>query len=380
MPTRRTPAVSAARSLVLGLIVMAVAMAGLSAPASGGVAPSEPQLRTDTEPGGRTFGADTNPLAGRTWGVYKGGLDEAWGPYARSSGTQRQLLAKIALRSKALWFTPRLGPDRIRGFIRQYIDNSQHGDPEALVSMTIFGIRPWAHREVCDRVSNTAERAAYKHWIDLIAREIKGAHVMLVVQPDAPLVMCSPNPSVPLSLMRYAAKTFSALPHTNVYVETGAADWLKDDPKRALDILIPGGVKYARGFALNSTHYDSTRRQILFSAAISKALAAKGITGKHSVINTAANGKPFEGYTYRGGDYDNARVCGSKTESRCVTLGIPPTSDVANAKWGMSERVRDLALKYVDGYVWLGRPWLYRQANPFTMSRALAVARTTPFG
>ena len=32
-----------------------------------------------------------------------------------------------------------------------------------------------------------------------------------------------------------------------------------------------------------------------------------------------------------------------------------------------------------DGYLWIGRPWLYMQSDPFDIKRALAVARTTPY-
>jgi endoglucanase len=64
---------------------------------------------------------------------------------------------------------------------------------------------------------------------------------------------------------------------------------------------------------------------------------------------------------------------------RCVTLGIPPTVRVAADRWRLSERVRDLAAEHVDGFVWFGRPWLYRQADPFVMKRALTMARTTPW-
>jgi hypothetical protein len=41
--------------------------------------------------------------------------------------------------------------------------------------------------------------------------------------------------------------------------------------------------------------------------------------------------------------------------------------------------VRELAAEHVDGFVWFGRPWLYRQADPFVMKRALTMARTTPW-
>ena len=76
---------------------------------------------------------------------------------------------------------------------------------------------------------------------------------------------------------------------------------------------------------------------------------------------------------------DNADVCRTKAERHCVTLGIPPTTDVTNPRWGLSASHRVQATKHVDGYLWFGRPWLHRQADPFDLQRALGLARTTPY-
>ena len=93
----------------------------------------------------------------------------------------------------------------------------------------------------------------------------------------------------------------------------------------------------------------------------------------------SSNGRPFKGYKYRGSNFDHAHACTSRSDKRCVTLGIPPTVDVANPKWGMNARDRRLAERYVDAYLWFGRPWLYNQAAPFLLDRALELARTTPY-
>lgn len=62
-----------------------------------------------------------------------------------------------------------------------------------------------------------------------------------------------------------------------------------------------------------------------------------------------------------------------------MTLGIPPTSDVAAERWHLPADVRELAREHVDGYLWAGRPWLDTQAAPLVLARALGMARTTPF-
>ncbi len=55
------------------------------------------------------------------------------------------------------------------------------------------------------------------------------------------------------------------------------------------------------------------------------------------------------------------------------------TTNVADRRWGLTGRARAIAAKLVDAYLWLGRPWLQNQADPFDLPRALALARTSPF-
>ena len=84
--------------------------------------------------------------------------------------------------------------------------------------------------------------------------------------------------------------------------------------------------------------------------------------------------------TYTGPDPDKAFVCRSATDpGTCVTLGIPPTLDVADVAWGLSEQARADAKQYADGYLWFGRPWLHRQNSPFVLQRALDLVRSTPY-
>ena len=320
-----------------------------------------------------------NPLANRTWGVYKGEGDQAWLPYVRATGQKKKLLAKIALAPKAKWYGGWIPNNQIESKIRDHIANATQGDPEALVQMSVFRMSPW-EEAACKRLPTAAEQSSYQQWIDNFARGIGESHTAVVLQPDGPFALCAPGGSlVPSQQIGYAARALSALPNTSVYIDAGASDWLRSDPARALKILLPASIADVRGFALNSTHYAATSDEIRYGAAIVAELEKLGITDKHFVVNTAANGRPFNGYEYKGSNYDNAEVCRSRSQQRCVTLGIPPTADVANPAWGLAADVNALAASYVDGYVWVGRPWLYMQADPFVMQRALAVARTTPY-
>ena len=360
---------------VLGLALPAAVLTATAVP---GAAPAVG--RTERAQGARMVSTATdNPLAGRTWGVYKGDLEQYWTPYTRSTGTNRELLSKIALRPKAKWFGSWVSPADIDNKIRDYIKNAQAGDPEALVQMADFALKPWEH-DACTHLPTKAQKSFYKRWTDSVAGAIGNAHVAMILQPDGPFALCSPGGSKELShLIAYAAGKFGSLPNTTVYIDAGAGDWLRDDPSRAAEILVPAGVAGVRGFALNSTHYSSTAREIRFGTRIVRELASLGIPDKHFVINTSSNGKPFAGYEYKGPNFDNARVCDSLSDTECVTLGIPPTLDVDNPDWGLTAKNNRRARRHVDAYLWFGRPWLYNQADPFDMQRALAIARTTPY-
>ncbi len=372
------PSRKALAQVLAGASLAAVALGAFTAATVTARAPAPAVVVTAASTG--------NPLAGRTWGVYKGPGDEAWQPYVDATGTQKTLLGYIALKPKAKWFGDWISDSAITDHVKSYVANSQAGDPQALVQMTIFRVQPWEHA-ACKRLPTVAEQASYKRWINNFAAGIGAAHAAVIMQPDGPFALCAPGGSRVLSnLVSYGARTLSALPHTSVYVEVGAADWphagAQGGVASAVKIALRGGVRYARGVALDGTHYSSTSNEIARGAAIVKALAAKGVPGKHVVINTAENGHPFEFGAYAGSNPDNAFVCSTKHDPvarTCVTLGIPPTTDVANAKWHLSATSNSLARRYVDGYMWFGRPWLYNQADPFVKSRALQLVRTSPF-
>jgi endoglucanase len=352
-------------------VVLALVLLALGAPSVA----SSPVARAVTYPPAAT----DNPLAAHAWGIYHGNADMSWRPYLSSSPSQQALLDKIVQQPKSQWFGKWIPDSQIAGKVHAYITNATGGDPSVMVQMAIFRMDPWEHF-ACSALPTLAQKQSYRQWVHNAAAAIGSSYVSLVLQPDGPFALCAPGGSKVYShLLRYAAQAFSANPNTAVYIDAGAADWNRNDPARALKILLPAGIQYVRGFALGSTHYDATSDEISYGTAVVSALNAAGITGKHFVVNTAANGRPFAGYTYKGSDFDNARVCTPTTTVPCTTLGIPPTSDVANPAWALAPDVAANAAAYCDGYVWVGRPWLYKQASPFVMKRALALASSTPY-
>lgn len=327
-----------------------------------------------------------NPLAGRRWGVYLGPQDQVYAPYVSSTGEEQAQLAKIALRPKTKWFGSWIPDDQITGKVASYVAASQAGDPEALVQMALFRMSPW-EGEACERRSTAAEKSSYKAWMRNVAAGIGSAPALVVMQPDMPFFWCAPDRGAKARLLTYATRILSELPRTEVYLDAGAADWCKQgtaqQPAHCATLLTKVGIQYARGFALDSTHYTGPVENIRHGSAIAEELARRGFGDRKFIIDTAKSGRPTMWPDVipakKGEKNDNARTCRTAAMERCVTLGIPPTVRSADDRWGLPADVRALARRHVDGFVWFGRPWLYYQADPFVMSRALEMGRSTPW-
>lgn len=326
----------------------------------------------------------TNPLAGHRWGVYKGSADPAWDPYVRASGTTKKKLATIALTPKAKFFGAWIPDGQIGKKVREYIANATGGDRSVLVQMTFFRMVPW-EGEACKRLPTAAEQASYKRYMDIVAKNIGRTHTAVVLQPDGPFLKCIPHGSkIPARLLTYAARVLSAKPNTSVYIEMGSADWFRDDPRDAIRMLLSAGVAHTRGFALNSSHFDSVGRQIVFGKRIVSGLARRGVPDRHFVIDTSDNGRPFTGAWWHdrhpGLPLSYAAPCSRTGQTHCVALGVPPTTDVASTRWGLTAKQRTMAAAHVDGYLWISRPWLVRQSGSFSLDRALKEIRYSPYG
>jgi endoglucanase len=360
---------------------------GLMSPSSHAAAPATTHQPATASARATASSSAGNPFRAYSWGTYEGSMEPSWNAYRRASGTAKRLLGYIAKKPKDHWFGHWNANGRVVRQVHQYIARSQHGNPNALVQLAVFRVVPW-EREACTRLPTRGERASYKQWIDRFARALGKTPTAIILQPDGPFALCAPHGStVPSKLVAYAARVLSGQPRTSVYIDAGAADWPMFGPRggvtAAVRILLRGGIRYARGFALDTTHEDSVTAEVGRATAIAKTLAGKGYPGRKAVINTTSNGHPYKYGRYTGKDASNPVVCRSRTTPprvTCETLGIPPTADVANARWGLSARTRARAHRYVDAYLWFGRPWLHHASRQtFVTSRAIQLVRTTPW-
>ena len=72
---------------------------------------------------------------------------------------------------------------------------------------------------------------------------------------------------------------------------------------------------------MNDTQYDSVSSELEWGARIEGELAARGVHGKHMIINTVESGAPFLYGEYHG-NHDNPRVCHNRFDHICAALGI----------------------------------------------------------
>ncbi|MHB8659740.1 MAG: glycoside hydrolase family 6 protein [Solirubrobacteraceae bacterium] len=316
----------------------------------------------------------SNPLAGVKWGIYRGPLDSLYPAYALALGSNRQLLAKEALEPSVHWLGSWVGNATAGAAARAIISAS--GGPRYLSQIAVFRLQPW-EGGACHHVTTAADAAGYRAWIDNFAHGVGSARLLVVLQPDLPFALCAPGRGrAALSLVAYASRVLSALPHTSVYIDAGAGDYASASDTAYL--LEHAGIRYARGFSLNDTHADAIGRELEFGATLLRRLGAAHITGRHFVVNTAENGQPYTQYYYqhRG---RTPPVCSNRSQRLCQTLGIPPGADVSNRRWGLRAHDRSIAAQDCDGYIWVSRPWLTNGAGAFDLQLALQLARSAPF-
>jgi endoglucanase len=355
------------RVVPAGLVCVIVAC-GVWLGAGGGLA------WAGTANAGLSGASPRDPLGGMTWGIYRGPIDGVYPAYQSSYGRNKRLMAKIALRPLTIWAGPWFADSYARTVAQQIIQATTGGNPDVLSQVAIFRLTPW-EGQACPGSWGAADQGSYRAWINQFAAGIGMSRVALILQPDLPVALCAPSP-VPLQLVGYAAKRFNAQRHTTVYIDVGAAAWAS--VSQAASLLERAGIGHARGFALNVTQYGSTSQEIEYGGQIIRALDAAGIPGKHFVINTDESGAPFLAGQYPGNSQE-ARACRGPQDKICVTLGIPPTVDVANPRWGLSVTDRAIATQDADAYLWAGRPWVDNGTGSFVLARALQLAASTPF-
>ena len=171
----------------------------------------------------------------------------------------------------------------------------------------------------------------------------------IILEPDAIGLMgarrsCLKRSQVPgrLALLGWAAKRLAQTPGFNVYIDAGSSSWLS--ARKTISYLRRANVAYARGFALGSTHFNKTSREIAYGNRVGRALG-----GKRFVVNTAENANGALPKSKWGKYGSRATAC----NPRNAGLGTQPTTQTASP--------------LADAYLWISRPGISsngKRGNP----------------
>ena len=154
--------------------------------------------------------------------------------------------------------------------------------------------------------------------------------VMVIVEPDA-IGYCGKAEirKERAPLLTYVGQKFQANnPNAALYIHAGSGQL---DQEAAADAVIDGGIKYMRGFAMNVSSSGTTPVEEAWAEQFVKTLEAKGVAGKHYVVDTSRNGVALQGDSNPGGKF---LTCNNPT----AAVGTRPTSNTTGA--------------HADAYVW----------------------------
>ncbi len=318
-------------------------------------------------------GAGADPISGMAWGT-PGAADDLGGAYQSASASNRLLLGKLELRPRALWLGWWWPVGQVRAEAAATVAATQHGNPNALTEFATFELHPWETRTAKGTwkgpVHGSWNVSADEAWYRNMAAGIGRARALVIEQVDLPFARKTTS-TAPEVIDTYAARVLSANPRTTVYIDGGTFGWLT--PAQDASLLIGNGIRYARGFALNDTDYDPTAVEDRFGAQVVEALAQRGVTGKHFIVDTVENGQPYKPSQVPGRGINDAPMCHGQVQTACQRTGIPPTTDVASPLWNLGTAASTAAKLYCDGYVWSGRPWDI-DGGAFDLQYALSLA------
>ncbi|MES2437356.1 MAG: glycoside hydrolase family 6 protein [Patescibacteria group bacterium] len=125
----------------------------------------------------------------------------------------------------------------------------------------------------------------YRNWIRKIADAIGGNKAAMIIEPDGTtLTDCLGSRTAErFSLIKDAVSTFKSKGNISVYIDAGHPGWITPDDMA--NRLKQAGIAQADGFALNTSNFVDTQKNIAYGTQVSDKVG-----GKHFVIDTGRNG------------------------------------------------------------------------------------------
>jgi len=208
--------------------------------------------------------------------------NQAYAAWQAASGSNKDLLAKIALTPQSVWIGNWNSPTVSRQQIQDA--TSRAAAAGKTVSIVIYAI---PGRDCGSHSGGGVAESEYAQWIDSVAQGIQGRPI-IILEPDAlaQLGDCD-GQGDRVGFLKYAAKSLTQA-GGRVYIDAGHSGWLSVDT--AVSRLNQIGFEYAVGFALNTSNYQTTSDSQRYGEQISQRLGGKGY-----VIDTSRNGNGSNG-------------------------------------------------------------------------------------
>ncbi|MGL5927919.1 MAG: glycoside hydrolase family 6 protein [Dermatophilaceae bacterium] len=284
-------------------------------PSTPATEPSTPA--TDSSPTPSPTGAAKVPFGDGRFYVRPEASAATW---VRQSGTdprRTRIQQSIANQPTAEWFSDDVRPGQLSTYVRSA---RTAGQVPVLISFRL-------PKRVCGDGGGVTSAAAYRTWIDELARGVAGGPAVVLLEPFSIATYgCVPKADGDerLTLLREAVATLAAAaPQATVYLDGGGVN---GDPAAIAGLLERAGADQARGFAVNVAELGPTSAATRHADAVSAKLVSTGVKSSRYVIDTSRSG----------GDT------------------MPPEEPVCNPSWaraGEAPGLRD-GPGAVDAYVW----------------------------
>lgn len=216
--------------------------------------------------------------------------------------------------------------------MRKFLCRVRADEPGTVPTASVYRLK---HDKCGNQADGPGEQSAYRRWMDAFAQGVGRTPMVLFYEFDSLIsVRCLSHHGLDVRIaeLRYGIKKLSALPHTVVYIDAGAADALS--VRTVARLLNRVDIRSIEGFFLNSTHFDWTSTEVAYGTQISRL-----VHGKHFVVSTAVNGQGPLRPRNRVRD-GNEVLCNPPGRG----LGPRPTTKTTS--------------KLADGFLWIGNPGL----------------------
>ncbi|WP_454860529.1 glycoside hydrolase family 6 protein [Promicromonospora soli] len=214
--------------------------------------------------------------------LYVDPTTQAYAAWEAASGTDKDLLAKIALTPQAYWVGDWADADQTRQQVADYTGRAAAAGQTGM--LTVYAI---PGRDCGNHSGGGVPESEYARWVDTVASGIEG-NPIVVLEPDAlaQLGDCD-GQGDRVGYLRYAAASLTDA-GARVYVDAGHSAWLSaSEAARRLQLI---GFTDAVGFALNTSNYQTTADTQAYAEQVSSQVG-----GRPYVIDTSRNGNGSNG-------------------------------------------------------------------------------------